>query len=148
MLSENDEITTRTRLGCRKGKWEGKGKWACRDDIQTAFTPTCQNVIKIALKHHADIAPWQQNKCSATFDTFGSNRSLFIETAITPNKPVRIGRKEIGPSYNDYCCLCGLCFNVQYGNTGRNIGFEEMFKPQEISYGVLQLFTVQFCSEQ
>ena len=56
---------------------------------------------------------------------FGSNRSLFAETAITPNKPVRIGRKEIGPSYNDYYRLCGLYFNVHYGNTGRNTGFEK-----------------------
>ena len=46
---------------------------------------------------------------------------------------MRIGRKEIGPSYNDYCRLCGLCFNVQYENTGRNIGFEKMFKPESIS---------------
>ena len=76
-------------------------------------------------------------------DIFGSNGSLFVETAITPNKPVRIGRKEIGPSYNDYCRLCGLCFNVQYGNTCRNIGFEKMFKPQEISCGVVQLFAAQ-----
>ena len=77
---------------------------------------------------------------------FGSNRSLF-EAAITPNKPVRIGRKEIGPSYNDYCRLCGLYFNVQYGNTGRNIGFEKNFKPQEISCAVVQLFTAQFFAE-
>ena len=41
----------------KKGEGEGKGKRACRDNIQTAFTPTCQNVIKIALKYHADITP-------------------------------------------------------------------------------------------
>ena len=79
---------------------------------------------------------------------FGSNRSLFVETTKTPNKPVRIGRKEFEPSYNDYCRLCELCFNVQYGNTGRNIGFEKMFKRQEISCGVVQLFNAQFCEEQ
>ena len=77
---------------------------------------------------------------------FGSNR--FVETAITPNKPVQIGRKENGPSYNDYCRLSGLCFNEQYGNTGRNIGFAKMFKPLEISCGVVQLFTAQFYAEQ
>ena len=49
---------------------------------------------------------------------------------------------------NDYCRLCGLCFNVQYGNTGRKISFEKMFKPQEISCRTVQLFTAQFCAEQ
>ena len=73
-----------------EGEGKGKGKWACRDNIQTAFTPTCQNVIKIALKYHADITPWQQNKCGATYF-----RVKPITLCWDGKKPVRIGRKEI-----------------------------------------------------
>ena len=128
------------------GEREGKGKWACRDDIQRAFTPTCQNSFEVSRWYRTMTAKqvWR--------DVFSgqTDRSLLRRLFITPNKPVRIGRKEIGPSYNDYCRLCGLCFQCTIREYWSKHWLWKLFKPQlqEISCGVVQLFTAQFCAEQ
>ena len=105
-------------VGGEKGKMSLQG-WHSKS-IYAHLSKCDQNSFEVSRWYRTMTAKQEWRKY-----IFGSNQSLFVETATTPNKPVRIGRKEIGPSKNDYCRLCGLYFNVQYGNIGRNTGFEK-----------------------
>ena len=128
------------------GEWEEKGEPAQKAPPPNQLHTHLSKCDQIALKYHADVAPWQQNKCGVTYFSSQNDRSLLRININGYNSQKKRGRREIGPSYNDYRHLCGLYVNVQYRNTGPKIGFENISSRRKNIKGNLLLSCAVFYS--
>ena len=71
---------------------------------------------------------------------------MSVVVKVTPKKKTGRGRKSNLPSVKDFCRLCGCCFKIQYGESARSIGTENLFHGSN-QRGIVGVVLAKLCED-